>query len=442
MTGRPVVLLGLLACASDASPDRAVVVSGAPEEEPTAEWRPPDTGGGEVVVTQACGADGAEALDGDLALLSCARVSPEPDGDETVNGATDTAAIDSGELPPPPCGFFNLLGAVSLAGTASEAALLYCDADDDGGLRLARMDAASGAFETTLLAPGVCWADAQSGAQLETSSDTLLFWSYLPPEGYDGVSAVVYAAPASAAPPITDAAWVVSGTEDVFRVEAVPGRWPALVTQDTAYAVRMHLLDESAEQSTGVLEIAPVASGFGAGSSDGVAAVASCISDESVEVTAVDLAGGAALWTTTLTDAACGWGVRPAVAVSEGRVAVAWDDGELGWLALIDAAGAEIDRASLGKDSLAPTVAVWGDGLVTVDATGGVGQWSWAGELVGAWTHRLIAERLGSTEGLYLLPGDDALGFLLAGQDVVETGTGHLNTFYYLESSASQVPSP
>ncbi len=421
-------LLFLAAC--DEAPRSLSIVEDA--DDPTAPWRPPETGDTAAVSTQtgaACGADLTEE-EGDLALLGCARLSPEP-GDEADTGAyldTGGPALPPGA--PPPCGYYNLLGAIDMAGAPTAPDLLYCDGDEDGGLRHARWSA-DGQLETTLLLEDTCWVDFMTGVLTPSGEDLRAWWVELASIG----DTSVWTARLDGAGGFSETPVLVEGTAGARRVVVLDVDGPRLVMQDMDGA--LSLLDPSAGETTAIAESVWA---FGAGAAGAGLVVASC-DDVAMALTVTALDGeGDLLWARAIEDATCGYLSAPAVTGDAERVIVTWDDSDQGEVLVLDPDGEILARSGLGKDSLYPVASLTEDALWTVDGAGIVSRWSRDGELLGSWVHRGIAGHSGEVAGLRFRAAEEALTFTLIGMDSETAAAGHINTYYYLEASASAVP--
>ncbi len=420
--------------ACDQAPRSLSVVDEAEDTGEAATWRPPDTSDSAAAPgepTQSCAAD-LSWEEGDLDLLGCVRLSPEV-GDEADTGIPLDSGVIFPPSAPPPCGYYNLVGAVDLAGEATRPDVLYCDADDDGGLRHARWDASSGQLESTLLLPETCWVDFMTGVLTGTAEAPRAWWVELASIG----DTSVWTARLDGAGGFSETPIPVEGTEGARRVVVLDSDETRLVVHDMDGQVS--LLDPSAGRSSAIAEGVWA---FGAAAAGPGLVVASC--DESalaLTVTGLDLEGEV-VWSRAIDGASCGFLNSPAVSGDAGRVAITWDDADEGSLVLLDGAGEELARSGLGKGSLYPVASVGEDAVWTVDGAGLVSRWSRDGSLEGTWVHKGISGLSGSPAGLRLRVSEDALTFTLIGMDSEAASVeGHINTFYYIETSVSTVPS-
>ena len=147
------ILIFLLACADDEP--RPITVSDASDAENGELWSPEAASDEDLAESQSEAWNGgecarsAEGKDDELETAWCVRLSPE--GNESTPGGANAAE------PPPPCGFYNLLGATVLSGPVEAPVLLYCDSDEGGGVRIARYNQAEVAIDAEILAPENCW---------------------------------------------------------------------------------------------------------------------------------------------------------------------------------------------------------------------------------------------------------------------------------------------
>lgn len=436
------VWAAVLLVACDQEP-RALSVVVEEEGAPDATPKPADTA--EPEPTEAlpegqCGADLTEQ-EGDLPLVGCARLSPEPGDTPADTGVTDTGLGDTGlgeaALPPPgappPCGYYNLLGAVDMAGDPTAPDLLYCDADDDGGLRLAHWDIANGELSRTLLLEDTCWVDFMTGVLTREGDSTRAWWVQL--ASVDDTS--VWTTRLDAEGGFAETPIPVEGSEGARRVVVLDADGTRLVLQGMDGSISV--LDPSTRALSAVAEAAWT---FGAGEAGPGIVVASCDEESlSLTVTALDTDGELA-WRRAIDGASCGYLSNPAVTGDEERVVVSWDDGEEGGMVLLDGEGELIGAEPLGKSSTFPVASLLGASIWTVDGSGAVSRWSRDGELEASWLHRGVSGALGTVVGLRFEASEDGLVFTLIGQDSVTSESGHLNTFYYLETSASALPTP
>lgn len=369
----------------------------------------------------------------------CARLTPE--GDE-LRPTDDSGTGTSAALPPPPpCGFYNLLGAVQVTGDASSPWSLYCDSDEGGGLRLVRYDTDEGLVEGRMLREGGCRASALSGAILPHGDSSLAWW-LLDGQIYyagsettvmgvridgDGAMAtepvVLDAAAARIAAVKTEAAHLLLGVGGTGEL------WAAAA--DTADG---DLIGAALPVADGVdtFSVAPLSAG---------AVVAACPADRS----ALDLVwlSGIGSWQarTTLDGSHCMLNLPPAVATQGEVIAVVWEDDDArGRLRLLDSDGALIADVDLGEAARSPTV-VAGDGVWwTLDGTGMLRAWSLEGALLSAHPHPQVPAGSADLLGLQAVLDADTLAVQVWSREVEFIG-GHAYTFDYLELSVGWLPS-
>ncbi len=467
---RSLVLLSLVSCSPEELREIDVFGSpgdgsgGAPEI-----WEPPvDTGAGSLEdqwAAQAsfeCGALSAEepTTGDDLLEVSwCSRMSPEGDELDGLSGSEDTG--EEGPLgpsgpgeAPPPCGFYNLVGAVDLAwvseGPDAPAATLYCDSDLGGGVRLARYVPGSDELQTLLVSEDDCLADVDTGLVLPQPSEDddgglRLVWSSL-----DGV----VTATVDGAGNLTEEPRVFEGLERPWRLRLHEHRTASGGGEEdkggaSIWVVdldrNLHLLD--VDFGTGALQTSQILSGvetFDATRVGEDSVVVGCPGvDEAPTVTRV-AASGEIQWTETLAEATCGWDTRPSVAEGEGTLLVAWDDGDnssLHWL--VD--GSEAPGGDLGRmvlpDSGRHTQARWdGERFVVLEGSGRFVTYDAEATELGTWTQPMLADRSGHLWGQRLVVDEERWTVVQLAQDLFNTDIGHLYTFYYVEATSSPAP--
>ncbi|MDP6932473.1 MAG: hypothetical protein QGG40_06125, partial [Myxococcota bacterium] len=166
-------------------------------------------------------------------------------------------------------------------------------------------------------------------------------------------------------------------------------------------------------------------------------AVATCGEDGGAVVAQVQ--AGEVAWTTSL-EGDCFFDARPSIAWESDRLAVAWEQLDMGMAALLDETGTLVEQVELGEDGRYPRVVALDSGFLVADGSGQLRQFEADGTAVGTWQHPDIAHMEGNMAGLRLTVTDDLWGFALIGYDLEFTEAGHANTFYYLEVSAVPVP--
>lgn len=438
---RSLCVLLLAGCA-----ERTITPLGEPEEEgevwvPQEELEPEDTvidpgdegdWDGTACADPAAGPDAVE-------VSWCARLTPE--GDElrpTDDGGAEEAA---GPYPPPPCGFYNLLGAVQVAGAAAAPWSLYCDSDENGGLRLVRYDTDGGTVEGRMLREGGCRASAMSGAMLSRGEGALAWWLLDGQIYYSGTETTVMGVRLGA-----DGAML---TEPLV-LDAAASRIAAVQTSAASMLLGVDgdgsLWASATDPEDGDLIGAalPVAAGvdtFSVAPLEDGAVIAACPSDRSA-LELVWLSGiGAWQGSMLLDDSRCSLNLPPAIATQGSVVAVAWeDDNAYGWLRLLDAEGALIADVSLGASARAPAVAAGDGAFWTVDGTGLLRAWSLEGELLASHTHPQVPADTADLLGLKAVLADDTLAVQVWSRGLEFIG-GHAYTFDYLELSVGWLPS-
>ena len=386
-------------------------------------WSPEDSAAPEAwgaATGAACGSSNAlEPVSGHdvLAPSFCVRVSPEPPVDDGSVFDTGFEEPDGGQAEPldgvEGCGFTNLVGALGVGGSPSEPAVLYCDTDDSGGVRLTRVDGASGLVQSSLLAPEVCWSDPETGALTETDEGYRVAWIDLL-EGPGLLTADVGG----------DGAWL----QEPVKAELPGGAWRVRLAGDVPIVAdqdgTLHELTE-----LGATELLEQASAFDVVPS----AVAGCSPDTSPRL--VELATRAQV---TLRGTCAE--THPSLAVSGDTYALAWEDAAGGVLSLYAPSGET--TLTLGADATHPRVAALpGElGFLLVDGSGRMRHLDVSGGQLDSWLHPDLVDREGDLLGLRLLVDEEAWGVVLLGRDSYETDGGHVYTFAYVELSA--VPSP
>jgi hypothetical protein len=173
---------------------------------------------------------------------------------------------------------------------------------------------------------------------------------------------------------------------------------------------------------------------------DGVLAAA-CHDDGTVEVMRLD-AHGAVASRATLDGATCGWSTHPSFVSTGDRLAMAWDDGQQGFLAWLDPDGTVLSQTSLGFDALQPQLTWTGSDLLLLTSDGALTRMDPDGDVLGTWWHPGFVDPPGSPQTDRLLYADGRAVFVFMGVDSYPIGGGHINTFNYLEVSGAAVPTP
>lgn len=394
-------------------------------------WEPDATGGAELTFDDdACWVQDADpsGLDEDLlGLDSCVRLSPEElvDLDTGMPYSPDTGSQGGGGGRNPLCSFFNLIGATAIAGGPEAPAILYCDNDDDGGVRLARIDPQQEGLTSVTLAPGECWADPDSGAIVETAEGQLeLAW--VQSRDDDPLLRDVVIGQASATGELLAPMTPVFGvSETVRQVALVEGH---LVWSDDDG--RLAVTDLGSELTT------ELASGVGTVSVEEVEdtlALAWCALDDGVWFGRADTQGTWYLGPTRIADSTCGFEARPSVAATPEAMAVVWHDAAItSHLAL---AGTTDARHVLEPMSFYPRVSPLDGGWMVSHTTGVVERRDPVGAPVARAVHPAVALHEGGPIGLRVaVEGDKAL-FAFVGIFTQEVAGGHTNLYHYLEAS-------
>lgn len=429
------VLLALsLACAPE--PGRVLEVV----DDTAAGVPDPDNGEGTAGMGFASGMScvlDAEAAPVDaLALDWCVRVTPEGpfDGPDEDSAPSDTATIPVEDPAAPPCGFVNLVGAVALAGAAASPELLYCDADPDGGLRVARYDPEADGVWSRVVAPGECLADPRSGSLRPAEGGYLAAWTAIE-EDWDDVTGVHLARLAPSGEALTAIRTVETGSQ-AMRSDLGEAGGAVLLTVDLDGVLRGVTLDadggpagDAVELADGVHEVAQATGAAGTH-------VVWCDADGALALGFLDGAGLAPVGTL----GTCGNDARPSVAWDGVAVWVAWDDGDAGHVVRLDESGAVLAAVELGPDALRPQLAWNGAHVYLADTTGALARWDADGVEAGRWSVRPVALAPGVPIDLRLRVDTTHVAVALVGMDYYEIGGGHINTYNYVEVSVSEVP--
>lgn len=452
------LLSALLACAPPTGRDLAVVQDADPEGVEF--WSPGGDGAGILPPTpsQDC-AMAAAADSGEDALIPdwCVRFSPEAagapnEGDDWGTTEEPTEPSDGGEGAggegdgggtTPPCGFYNLLGAVSLGADPERPVALYCDSDLDGGVRFVRYDPDQDEVTAQLIDPGVCYADPMTGAVTELDDGYLLTWVDL-----DGFA--VKASRLGLDGGVFEPAHAVRDLPPARRLTLTrAGDGLVLVLQLEDGSLSAAPVTRSGDLAGPLVSFAHPVNTFAVADLDGRAAVVTCSVDEDDDaggdVDAYLLAPNAEglEWAVTLEGSACGYATAPAITGGHGGLLLSWDNGERGRFAVLDAAGGEVIRDALGYDSLSPSGAAVEDGWLVMDATGQATLLRDDGMLLGSWRYPPLADAAGVISGIRLAQRGGTVVTLLLGYDTEPSPSlGHQNTFYYLEQSALAAPTP
>lgn len=413
-----------------------------------------------------CGALDAESPssgEGVLETSWCGRLSPEGDELDQLGGSSgedDTGGSCGGPLlpaasgTPPPCGFYNLVGAVDFelveteAGTGVE--VLYCDSDLGGGMRLARLAPGSEELQTVLVSEHDCLADVDTGLLLPHPQGSRLVWSNL-----DGIRTAVVDPRGE----LVEEPRTLAGLDSPWRLRLRPGSAAedgsaaVVYVQDTSDTLWQAELDLEAGTATptplltGMATLAAAAVG-----SEGDTLLATCAGvDEPLHLSRVGPTGTLA-WSGEVPDARCGWDARLSLAVHAegGTAAVAWDDGDQSHVVFLDTTldpGAdglsvedELSRSTLSESGRHPQVTWDGSRFVLLDGNGRGHLFDAEGEAGEIWTQPMLADRSGNLWGQRLQADAERWTVVQLAQDTLVTDIGHLYTFYYVEATASPAP--
>jgi hypothetical protein len=435
------ILLLLPACGGP--PEREVhVVTG---ETTHADEDGDDTGDTDETVL-GCGSDGTDtdgAAGPTVDVEWCARVTPEAEFTDRVDGDTDLPP----ELPdtgaslavPPPCGFVNLVGSLSFAGSPSDPALLYCDSDRDGGTRFVHYASSSGHVTTNMLASQDCQAEPATGALAATADGYLAVWAGSGGPGEEGAAPGVITAELDADGNIVSGPDYISAGRGAWKLSVVEGDAPLVLVNDSDLDLWAIPIDAADMAPGDAVEVALTVRSVVAARFGGSVRVAACENDTTLHL--LDLDGTGAAATDTIVDGAvCGWATQPTFAVGDGVLALAWDDGVNGTFVLYDDTGAEIAREALGAFAQQPQVVWTGDTFLVLTTDGALTAFTPEGDAVGTWWHQGFVDAEGGPQTARLLYGDGRLVYGLLGTDSYPIGGGHINTFNYFEISGSAVP--
>jgi len=441
----------LLHACTSAEPERTLEVVTAPAEDsgipdPIPDGDSADSADGEettlpdeLTVSSACGDPSLTLPTGPdvLVIESCSRVTPEEpySSGDTASGETDTATGPFGPGAPPPCGFVNLVGAVSLAGAAPSPSLLYCDSDKDGGLRFVRPT--EDGFRSRLLAPLSCVPDVGSGALLDDGDAFWAAWSANGEEG-DGVSGAYLTRLSPEGAVLSEVHGVDLGGV-ALRVDLVSAGAPLIVAEDLTGGLWTAAVDPDGAGHGTPLLVSDSARRYGLLARDDGAWLAWCDDTRALHLGSVDVAGRLES-ESLVVDASCGYDATPSLATDGEALALAWDDGSRGHLAFLDGSGAETLRVALGSEAVWPKVGWTGTEWITVDGLGSVRTWSAAGEALGSWVHPLVAVYPGTLVDLRLVAEGGTVSVAMIGMDAYVLGYGHVNSYNYVELSTFRLP--
>ncbi len=446
------LLIALIACAPDAERELRVLSSasgdpaapasdtadtGAPTEDAEASF--PELG---------CGLGKAwSEVPSAVSLDWCVRLSPEagsitdyalPDTAEpldTGSPAEPDPGNSGGETAAPPCGFTNLVGNLGLVGTT----VLYCDADRDGGGRLARLGDA-GTANSDIVASEDCVPDPAAGQLVAEGAGFLAAWA-----GTSGAGDSESANPGLSLARLDVSGHIVDGPSwsplpaTAHRVAIAGGSSRLAAGLDYDQTLTLLAYDDALAVAASV----PVGSAIGNFSvladGEGGAWLASCPADDSAMVIARVSASLEVVASTRVTDSSCGWYARPSLALHDGTLLAGWIGGAGAGVVALDAALTEQWRLPMGGDA-GPQAARGPDGWVILGGDGALSTVSDGGEVLATAWHPGIVDADGSVVDLRLsIDGDTAL-VILYGLSTYPLVTGHVNTFNYVEASRARLP--
>ena len=432
----------LLACGGTVSSPglRRIVDSGA--NEPFDPWVPDDEAPAAAPLqpTADCGYAGLGEGDPEaLRPARCVRLSPEPGEDWLADDDTgDTGGgppVFSGAPPPPPCGFANLIGAVRL-GQGAAPLVLYCDADLEGGVRIAQVDVEAGGVRTHRLQEGQCLSELDTGSLVLTDAGGRATWAALDvrvDEGEEIDPGLLTVA--------LDPAGAPTGPVERVLFPSTPR-----AVDQPGPEVRFLLVEDDDQRLYSLpISEAGAATGEPVALAESVRALSSTPHRDGALVAVGGLAGDIVLLQLgaegkeearfAIEASEMAFDGRPSVAAVGDTAVVAWSDGERGFLTWVDLGSGAVSVTELGDWAIAPAVVAHDDRLYSVDGLGWVRAFSATGEALGAGLHPAVAHRAGYLLGLRLQVDDEGLGLLMVGYDIVPMGSGHIYTYHYVEES-------
>ena len=437
----PTVVL-FLACQGEAPAPSLERLEDSGASAPLDPWVPDDEApsGAPLQPTADCGyagvgEDEAEAL----RLARCVRLSPEPGEDWLASNDTgDTAGgppVFSAAPPPPPCGFANLIGAARL-GQGAAPLVLYCDADLEGGVRVAQVDVEAGGVRTHRLQEGQCLSELDTGSLVLGASGGRATWAALDVRVDEGEEID---------PGLLTVALNAEGAP-VGPVERVlfPGT-PRAVDQPGPDVGFLLVEDDDQRLYSLPVDEAGAATGEPRALAETVRALSSTPHGDGALVAVGGLAGDIVLLQLgaegqeearfAIEASEMAFDGRPSVAAVGSRAVVAWSDGERGFLTWVDLTSGALTVTELGDWAIAPAVVAQADQFYSVDGLGWVRAFSAMGAPLGVGLHPAVAHRAGYLLGLRLQVDDAGLGLLMVGYDIVPMGSGHIYTYHYVEES-------
>ena len=393
-------------------------------------WEPDATGaGGLTFGDDACWVTEAAPStlpDAPLALDSCVRLSPE-EIVELDTGAPyhpDTGGGGGGRNPL--CSVFNLIGSTALAGGPDTPAILYCDTDDDGGVRLVRVAAQQQTVTSVMLAPGECWADPDSGAIRQGDGGVLdLAWVASRPD--EPLSRnLLFGQTTATGALLAPMAIVPDVSASVRRLALLDGR--VLWSDDEGLLAVTDL--DTLTSKTLATQVGTVAAQE---VDDGTAALAWCSLDDALHVGRLGPDGSWLEPPQALHDASCGFETRPSVAATSDTIAIVWHDAAI--TARLATTGAITFGVELEALSFYPRVHATEGGWLIAHTTGVVERRTATGAEAGRGVHPAVAAHAGSPIALRWMVDEQHAFVAFVGLFNQETAGGHTNMYHYLEAS-------
>jgi len=377
----------------------------------------------------------------------CVRLTPELEP-EAIEGAgipdTGSAGVGGPDGPSdglggaaPPCGFYNLVGAIAPSEDPEQPAALYCDSDADGGLRFVRYDPDGDAISVRLVDPGVCYADPQTGGFVELDDGYLLMWVDV-----DGFQ--VKAARLSLDGGVFEAPHPVAELPETRRLTLLrAGDGLLLALQDLDGGLHTAPVTRSGALAGPLTPLVEGIRTWSASAAGEAVLLVGCEQESHPDgdVSVHLLGGDGAAWSSRLGGASCGWAARPAAVIGDAGLAVTWDNGERGRVAFLDEAGLERRRRALDYDGLYPQAVGIGQEWLVVDASGAVHRMDADGDVLDRWDYPPLRRAAGTVSGLQLRVRGDQMSVTVLGYDAGPgLSPGHQLFFNYLEQSAAPVP--
>lgn len=212
------------------------------------------------------------------------------------------------------------------------------------------------------------------------------------------------------------------------------GLWALPVSEDGHHAGALQAIGADADNETAIAV-------------PGGGAVAMCTGAGDLRLLTLDSAG--ALVGDMLAQAGgCTWSASPSLATNGDTLVVTWDGGPEGnavWYDVDASSGApvlrELTRVSLGTAGFYPAVAWTGAEFLVLDASGALSSFDDAGNLLGIRWHPGVVAAPGTVQALRMVVDSGVVTFAVMGLDSYLLGAGHINSFNYVEISASPLPS-